>query len=99
MISFNRIVGILLHDVAGGGRQLRDRARIGRRAVGDHLGRAGAVLEGAGPARWLSEAPLKLLFERIEVPTGPDNLETRQSGTRQGAVVAIFARLEVVRAV
>lgn len=51
MISFDRIVGILLHDVAGGGRQLRDCARIGRRAVGDHLGRASAVLEGAGLAR------------------------------------------------
>ena len=30
MISFDWIVGILLHDVAGGGHQLLDRARVGR---------------------------------------------------------------------
>ena len=48
MIRFDRIVGILLDDVAGGGHQFLDCARVGRRPVGAHLSRAGAVLEGAG---------------------------------------------------
>ena len=49
MIRLDRIVGILLHDVArGGGHQFLDCARVGQRPVGAHLSRAGAVLEGAG---------------------------------------------------
>jgi hypothetical protein len=46
MISFDRIIGILLGDVAGGGQQFVEHAGVARCPVGGHLARVGAVLEG-----------------------------------------------------
>jgi hypothetical protein len=48
MIGFDRIVGILLGDVARGGCQLIERAGVGRCAVGGHVAGVWAMFEGAG---------------------------------------------------
>jgi hypothetical protein len=48
MIVFKGIVRVLLHDMARGGQQLIEHARVGRRPIGSHLARSWAVLEGAG---------------------------------------------------
>ena len=47
VIGFDRVVGVLLGDMACGGCQLIERARVGRRPVCGDLARAEAVLEGA----------------------------------------------------
>ena len=43
MIGFDRIIRVLLHDMAGGGRQFIQCQGVGGRAVGGHLGRSRAV--------------------------------------------------------
>ena len=48
MICFDRVVRILLGDVAGRGQQLIEHSRIRSSPVGVHLGRAWAVIERAG---------------------------------------------------
>ena len=48
MISVDRVVRILLGDVADVGHQLIDHPRVGGDAVGDDLGRGRPVLKGAG---------------------------------------------------
>ena len=48
MISFYGVVCVLLGDVAGGGQQLVEHARMRGSPVGGHLDRAYAVLQRAG---------------------------------------------------
>jgi hypothetical protein len=48
MICFDRVVRILLGDVAGRGQQLIEHPRIRSRPVGVHVGRVWAVVERAG---------------------------------------------------
>jgi hypothetical protein len=45
VICFDRIVSVLLGDVAGAWQQLLEDARVGRRAVGGHFSRQKAVLQ------------------------------------------------------
>jgi hypothetical protein len=48
VVGFDRVVRILLHDVAGARQQLLKHARVGGRPVGAHLGGPRAVLERVG---------------------------------------------------
>jgi hypothetical protein len=48
VISFDRVVGILLGDVTRGGQQFIEHSRIPRSPVGGHFGRAWAVVERMG---------------------------------------------------
>jgi hypothetical protein len=48
VISFDRVVRVLLGDVAGRGQQLSEHSRIRRSPVGAHLGRWCTVLERLG---------------------------------------------------
>lgn len=48
MVGFDRVIGVLLSDMACSGGQLVERTRIGRCAVGGHFAGVGAVLQGAG---------------------------------------------------
>jgi hypothetical protein len=48
MIGFDRIICVLLDDMARGGQQLVKHSRVGRRPVRGHLARAWAVLKRAG---------------------------------------------------
>lgn len=48
MVGFDRVVRILLGDMAGGGYQLIEHPRVGGGAVGGDFGRRRPVLECAG---------------------------------------------------
>ena len=48
MVCLDRVVAVLLGDVTGGGQQLLEHPRVGRRPVGGHFGRCWAVLQGTG---------------------------------------------------
>jgi hypothetical protein len=48
MIVFEGVVGVLLDDMARGGQQLIEHARVGRCPICSHLARSWAVLEGTG---------------------------------------------------
>ena len=48
MIGLDRIIRILLHDMARRGQQLIEHPQVGRGPVGIHLARPWAVLKGSG---------------------------------------------------
>src|SRR5947209_19319462 len=48
MICFDKVIGVLLGDVAGSGHQLVEHTRIGWCSVRRHLARVCAVIEGLG---------------------------------------------------
>jgi hypothetical protein len=48
MIGFDRVIGVLLHDVASAGQQLIEHTRVGRCPIDKHLAGPWAVTEGPG---------------------------------------------------
>jgi hypothetical protein len=48
VICLNRVIRVLLDDVARSGQHLVEHTRVSRGSVGAHLGRAGAVRQSAG---------------------------------------------------